>query len=73
MKVEILEKEVEIQEYPCLKVSKKGEIVLFTSPTVGMLLVADRGCYASNVGYYCTSWYDREFEIFNGKIVLTND
>ena len=73
MKVEMLEKEVEIQEYPCLKVSKTGEIVLFSSPTEGMLLVAERGYYAYSVGCYYTSWNGREFESFNGKIVLTND
>tara|TARA_R110000782_G_scaffold123895_3_gene215391 strand:- start:1730 stop:1948 length:219 start_codon:yes stop_codon:yes gene_type:complete len=72
MKVEILEKEEETQKYPCLKVSKKGEIVLFSSPTGGTLMVTCHNSTAE-VGFYHSVWDEMEFENFNGKLILIND
>lgn len=73
MKVEVNQKEVEPNlEYPCLKISDAGLIVLFTSIETGIVIQPDkRNLYT--VGQYGTDWMESKFTPFHGTITLSND
>ena len=71
MKAVINEKETHKQpEYPCLKISKLGNIVLFTEPETGVRVSTDANY---NIGYFSRSWDMSEFTPFTGSITLSND
>ena len=73
MKVEVNQKAVEPKsEYPCLKISESGNIVLFTSSKTGTVIQSDKSNYYQ-VGKYSTDWAERNFTPFHGTITLSND
>ncbi len=72
-KVEVNQKAVEPKsEYPCLKVSQDGSIVLFKSHKVGVV-VWSIDVRATPIGYYSDNWFESTFTPFTGTITLSND
>ena len=69
MKAVINEKETPKQpEYPMLmKATGSGRIVLFTSPTIGMVI------HGEDTGIFHEKWATDAFTPFTGSITLSND
>ena len=70
MKVTIKEPTTK-KEYPCLKISDDGTIVLFISKNKGTVLSVDFADY--EVGHYSSGWNWEGFEPYAGEITITND
>jgi hypothetical protein len=70
MKVTIKESTTK-EEYPCLKISDDGTIVLFTHKDKGTVLSVCDETY--EVGHYSESWFCGAFEPYAGEITITND
>lgn len=67
------EKGKNLVEYPCLMVSKDGDIViLFVSEGRGLVINALGDC-EWGIGAYYDDWTMSRFEPFNGSITLSND
>ena len=58
------------EQYPCLKITKKGRIVLFTAPGVGCEL---EGGENSTRFHYCDVWIKEDFQLYTGTIELSNE
>lgn len=70
MNSKIEKPELKEDTYPCLKESKEtGNIVLFTSPSSGISIFPES---ESKYGRYSNMWKESNFELFNGKITLSN-
>lgn len=64
-------KEIEFKpEYPCLKISKSGNVVLFTEHKMGFRVATDSDY---QLGDHSTNWDMAEFTPFTGTIELSND
>lgn len=77
MKSKIVEKEKEKKsKYPCLKESFESEggrmVVLFDRPKQGMVVYSTWSC-GNPVGNYSWFWDESKFQLFEGKIELSND
>ena len=57
-------------EYPCLKISNDGTIVLFTNKRMGVVLYEGE---RTTKGEYGIFWAEELFTPFNGTITLFND
>lgn len=62
----------ELIVYPCLMVSLKGTVVLFTEYKVGTL-VHPRPTTKRPVGHHSTSWSMDLFKLYKGSINLSNE
>lgn len=72
MKTKITEKGTKGISYPCLKIKNgTGIVILFTEEDTGIVLI--KGEDEFEVGNYDTSWNEKSFENFEGKIELSND
>ena len=61
-----------VKPYPKLMISKSGNVVLFSSPKVGVaILVENDGPYT--VGEHIEDWVQEEFTDYTGKLELSND
>lgn len=71
MKAEIKIKE-KVKKYPYIGYSKSisGLIILFYKPQCGVIL---QDCENSYSRPYAEDWYEDNFDLFTGKIVLEND
>ena len=56
------------EEFPCLKISDDGTIVLFTTKEKGTVLSVDFAYY--EVGHYSESWNWEVFEPYGGEITI---
>ena len=57
-------------EYPCLKMSAKGQIVLFISMNTGTMLdIGDSSC---TIGEYSAYWIESLFEPVKYPITIEN-
>lgn len=71
MKSIVNKTEVEqVDEYPCLKISNKGNIVLFIGREAGTCI---HTAAFHEVGEYRGNWEESNFELFNGTVSLSND
>lgn len=68
MKLTVKEKEI---KFPCLMVSEKGLIVLFSDKCIGTVLRGVDG-YDYGVGCVSTEWNISEFTPFGGILELSN-
>ena len=60
--------------FPKMMVAGDGEVVMFSAPDVGMVLVPGKSYSESNpVGYYHDSWDMSYFSDFSGKVTLSNE
>jgi hypothetical protein len=57
-------------EYPRLKVTKDGLVVLFCDHETGTVLSATE--HSCSVGYYTDSWNEGNFTTYHGTITLEN-
>jgi len=67
----VKDKLIKENEYPILKISLTGSIVLFISENEGTVCNSLMG--AHKLGYYSDSWDDSVFTKFNGEITLKNN
>ena len=59
------------ENYPILKISQHGNIVLFSTKHCGTIVhCCNPSMYTP--GYYATSWSEEEFSIYTGSISLSN-
>lgn len=65
IKVEVDDLVTKAWDYPCLKSSGEGRIVLFTGPSTGTIVNRDRFEYSRD-------WEEALFEPFVGKVTLSN-
>jgi hypothetical protein len=63
------EKEEEL-DYPCLMISEKQNIVLFTAYKKGRIVQSKKSFYDFN--YYSEMWEMSEFRLFNGSVTFSN-
>jgi hypothetical protein len=62
------------RKYPYLGIHENGEIVLFTSPRIGVLLRERLGGKPFfKLGSACNSWVEDEFSVFRRVLELSND
>lgn len=66
-----INKHTDEAEYPCLMISKGGQIVLFKEPKIGTVIVSTMRVYS--VGGYSERWNMDEFKPFNHELVLKNN
>ena len=67
------EKELGIKKYPCLKITKnKKSIVLFINLNTGYELHDEGNKKCELLYLYSNSWLEEDFELFDGKIELSN-
>lgn len=55
-------------EYPCLMQSDHGNVVLFTSKTIGTVISGEK----NQIGTYSKHWLPYVFKLYTGTITLTN-
>jgi len=73
MKVIVKEKESGADiKYPCLMITDRENIVLFSGPSTGVV-INTRAASSWSIGEYCNSWADGDFRPFNGTIELSNE
>lgn len=72
MKSEIIQEQPEDTaiEYPCLMQFREEFVVLFSASKHGTVLKGNENYV---VGYYSKAWCMPDFELFKGKLVLSND
>ncbi len=72
MKSEIIQDQPEDAaiKYPCLMQSGGDCVVLFSARKHGTVL---KGNEHYSVGHYSDAWHMPAFEVFKGKLVLSND
>ena len=70
IEVNVKDQEKQESEFPKLMVSELGKIVLFTSKSVGTLIVPSSA--DKKVGHYCESWCEDVFTDFHGSVTLSN-
>lgn len=56
-------------DYPCIKISESGLVVLFSRKSCGMSLVADG---MTKAGAYDHAWNDEAFKPLVGAVTLEN-
>lgn len=72
MAVKVEVNEVEKSEYPCIKKSYDGWVVLFINPSFGTCLV--KGSPGdTKVGEYHGFWSEGRFKPLTGSITLSNE
>ena len=70
MKIEINNKEQNTEiKFPCLMVSKNGNIVIMTKQKEGFAVKHN----SEKIGYYSTDWDMSVFKPFTGSITLSNE
>jgi len=59
------------EEYPCLKISGLGNIVLFSGPSTGTI-VHSEDCSYYKIGEHSSNWAKAEFKDYKHKVTLIN-
>lgn len=72
MKTDLVQTE-ETNDYPLLKISEKGNIVLFIKPKTGVFITNTKGNNYYRTGSYSDTWNEPLFTPFKGKVELEND
>ena len=57
-------------QYPCIKATKGGRIVLFTAPTIGYEL---RNREKSTSFHWSNCWVEEDFQLYTGTVELSNE
>lgn len=60
-------------EYPCLKVSVAGRIVLFISKETGVIVGWDNPPHEVKIGAFSKDWAETEFKPFTGTVTITQE
>jgi len=55
-------------DYPCMKISDMGQIVLFTDERTGVNING----IGHGVGFWSDGWTEQDFVDYDGKIILEN-
>ena len=68
----IINKEIDLEnKYPYLGISDdNGLIILFTEKETGIAVNPDCN-YA--IGHYSNTWFESQFKVFKGNVILSND
>jgi len=69
MKSKFIPKPDEERTYPYVGKSRTGNVVLFSAPKVGIVLVSNEEQFS--VGHHCVHWSEWRFEPVEGTIEIT--
>lgn len=61
---------IEGNRYPCLKINDHNKVVLFLAPSEGVVVFAEKG--DDPTGYHSQYWQEKNFEPFHGSVTLEN-